>query len=128
MPSGKVTHDTGGTREGTDACFDAIRKIIATSGRCREFEARGIALSMYPAPVLVRIGAQKLKNRKRGTSCRFAEEIDAFMAGKAVSPEAVEWFRHVGGNRQLTRLKQNAKAGMVDGVTYNQERKEFVPA
>jgi hypothetical protein len=128
MPKGKITHDTGGTREGTDACFAAIRKIIASKGRCTEPDARGIALSMYPAAVLVRIGAQKLKNRKHGTSCRFAEEIDAFMCGKAVSPEAVEWFRHVGGNRQLTRLKQNAKAGFADGVTYDPERKEFVPA
>jgi len=127
MPSLKTTHDTGGTKEGTDACFVAIRKIIAANGRCTETEARGIALSMYPAAVLVRVGAQKLKNRKRGASCRFAEEIDAFMAGRAVSQEAVEWFRHVGGNRQLTRLKQNAKAGVVDGVKYDQEKKEFVP-
>jgi hypothetical protein len=128
MPSGKITHDSGGTKEGTDACFDAIRKIIRINGSCSESEARGIALSMYPAPVLVRVGAQKLKNRKRGDGCRFAAEIDAFMSGKAVSQEAVEWFRHVGGNRQLTRLKQNAKAGVVNGVTYSPERKEFVPA
>jgi hypothetical protein len=127
MPNGKVTHDTGGTREGTDACFSAIRKIIASKGSCPESDARGIALSMYPAAVLVRVGAQKLKNRNRGSSCKFAEEIDGFMNGKSVSPEAVEWFRHVGGNRQLTRLKQNAKAGMVAGITYDSERKEFVP-
>lgn len=128
MPNGKITHDSGGTKEGTDACFDAIRKIIAKSGRCSESDARGIALSLYPSPVLVRIGAQKLKNRKRGTSCRFAEEIELFMDGKSVSHDAVEWFRHVGGNRQLTRLKQNAKAGLAAGVTYDVQRKEFVPA
>jgi len=129
MPNKRTTtHDTGGTKDGTLACFASIRKAIDSKGACTEQEARGIAMSLYPPQVLIRIGAQKLKNRKRGTSCRFAAEIDAYMGGGAVSPDAVEWFRVVGGNRQLTRLKQNAKAGLVDGVTYDPERKEFVPA
>jgi hypothetical protein len=128
MPSRTITHHTGGTRAGTLACLDAIRKVVSERGACTEADARGIAMSLYPPQVLVRIGAQKLKNRKRGASCRFAEEVDAYMAGGAVSPDAVECFRIVGGNRQLTRLKSRAREGFVEGVTYNLERKEFVPA
>lgn len=126
MPRGVVTHDTGGTREATAACYAAIRKVISKKGSCSEADARGIAMSMYPVPVLVRIGAQKLKNRKRGSSCRFAEDIQRFMGGGSIGPDAVEWFRIVGGNRQLTRLKQGAKSGTAEGVTWNAASKEFV--
>jgi hypothetical protein len=85
-----------------------------------------MAMSLYQPQVLVRIGAQKLKNRKRGTSCRFAEEVESYMAGGAVSADAVEWFRIVGGNRQLTRLKQYVKAGMADDISYDEQAKRFV--
>lgn len=127
MPRGKTTHDTGGTQAGTTACLDAIRKIVADRGACTETEARGIAMSLYPPQVLVRIGAQKLKNRVRGTSCRFAAEVETYMAGGSVSPDAVQWFKVVGGNRQLTRLKQRAASGKVDVFTWNPARREFVP-
>lgn len=126
MPRGVVTHDTGVTKDATADCYAAIRKLIAKKGLCSEADARGIAMSMYPVPVLVRIGAQKLKNRKRETSCRFAEDIQRFMDGGSIGPDAVEWFRIVGGNRQLTRLKQSAKSGSVPGVTWDAVRKEFV--
>jgi hypothetical protein len=126
MPSRTITHDTGGTQAGTLACLDAIRKAIAARGVCTETEARGMAMSLYQPQVLVRIGAQKLKNRKRGTSCRFAEEVESYMAGGAVSADAVEWFRIVGGNRQLTRLKQYVKAGMADDISYDEQAKRFV--
>lgn len=120
-----ITHDTGGTRSGTLACLDAIRKVIDSRGHCTETEARGIAMSLYPPQVLVRIGAQKLKNRKRGTSCRFAEEIDIYMNGGAVGPDAVQWFKIVGGNRQLTRLKQHVKHGLEADLTYDDAAKRF---
>lgn len=120
-----ITHDTGGTRQGTLACLDAIRKVIDSRGECTETEARGIAMSLYPQQVLVRIGAQKLKNRKRGTSCRFAEQIDAYMAGGAVGPDAVQWFAIVGGNRQLTRLKAHVRAGRENDLTYDETTKRF---
>lgn len=128
MPKGVVTHDTGGTKEATAACYAAIRKVIATKGSCSESDARGIAMSMYPVPVLVRVGAQKLKNRKRGSACRFAEEIQRFMDGGSIGPDAVEWFRIVGGNRQLTRLKQGTKGGAAEGVKWDSARREFVAA
>ena len=128
MPSRTITHNTGGTQAGTLACTEAIRKAIHAKGFCSESEARGMAMSLYPPQVLVRIGAQKLKNRPRGSSSRFALEVETYMAGGAVSADAVEWFRICGGNRQLTRLKSRAREGFVDGVTYNPERKEFVPA
>lgn len=128
MPRGKVTHDTGGTREGLNACFAAIRKVISSRGKCTEVEARGMAMGLFPEQVLIRVGAQKLKNRKRGTSCRFAEEIDAFMSGRSVSAAAAEWFRIVGGNRQLTRIKQAVQDGRCDGVRYDRSTKEFLPA
>jgi len=120
-----MTHDTGGTRAGTLACLDAIRKVIDNRGECTETEARGIAMSLYPPQVLVRIGAQKLKNRHRGTSCRFAEEIDVYMAGGAVGPDAVQWFKIVGGNRQLTRLKSHVRAGLEDDLSYDETTKRF---
>lgn len=120
-----ITHDTGGTLAGTLACLDAIRKVIESRGQCTETEARGIAMSLYPQQVLVRIGAQKLKNRKRGTSCRFAEEIEAYMAGGAVGPDAVQWFKMVGGNRQLTRLKARVRAGLEADLVYDDETKRF---
>jgi hypothetical protein len=126
MPSRTITHDTGGTQAGTLACLDAIRKGIAARGVCTETEARGMAMSLYQPQVLVRIGAQKLKNRKRGTSCRFAVDVETYMAGGAVSADAVEWFRIVGGNRQLTRLKQYVKAGMADDIVYDEPAKRFV--
>ena len=128
MPSRTITHDTGGTQAGTILCLEAIRKAIRARGVCTESEARGMAMSLYPPQVLVRIGAQKLKNRKRGTSCRFAADVETYMAGGAVSPDAVEWFRIVGGNRQLTRLKQYVKAGMGDDVSYDEHAKQFVSA
>lgn len=127
MPSRTITHDTGGTHAGTMACIEAIRKAILARGACTESEARGMAMSLYPPQVLVRIGAQKLKNRKRGTSCRFAQDVETYMAGGAVCPDAVEWFRICGGNRQLTRLKQYVKAGMADDIAYDQHAKRFVP-
>lgn len=120
-----ITHDTGGTRAGTLACLDAIRKVIDSRGECTETEARGIAMSLYPPQVLVRIGAQKLKNRNHGTSCRFADEVDAYMAGGAVGPDAVQWFKIVGGNRQLTRLKAHVRAGLEDDLTYDDATKLF---
>lgn len=120
-----ITHDTGGTRSGTLACLDAIRKVIDSRGHCTETEARGIAMSLYPPQVLVRIGAQKLKNRKRGTSCRFAEEVDTYMNGGAVGPEAIQFFKIVGGNRQLTRLKQHIKHGLEADLTYDAAAKRF---
>lgn len=120
-----MTHDTGGTRHGTLACLDAIRKVIDARGECTETEARGIAMSLYPAQVLIRIGAQKLKNRKRGTSCRFAEDIDNYMSGGSVGPDAVQWFKSVGGNRQLTRLKQHVKHGLEDDLAYDDAAKRF---
>lgn len=120
-----ITHDTGGTRSGTLACLDAIRKVISARGECTETEARGIAMSLYPPQVLVRIGAQKLKNRKRGTSCRFSEDIDAYMAGGSVGPEAVQWFKIVGGNRQLTRIKAHVRAGLEDDLAYDDTTKRF---
>lgn len=119
------THDTGGTKSGTLACLDAIRKVICSRGGCTETEARGIAMSLYPPQVLVRIGAQKLKNRKRGTSCRFSEDIDAYMAGGSVGPDAVQWFKIVGGNRQLTRIKAHVRAGLEDDLTYDETTKRF---
>jgi hypothetical protein len=119
------THDTGGTKSGTLACLDAIRKVICSRGGCTETEARGIAMSLYPPQVLVRIGAQKLKNRKRGTSCRFSEDIDAYMAGGSVGPDAVQWFKIVGGNRQLTRIKAHVRAGLEDDLTYDDTTKLF---
>jgi hypothetical protein len=125
MPSRTITHDTGGTQAGTLACLDAIRKAIAARGVCTETEARGMAMSLYQPQVLVRIGAQKLKNRKRGTSCRFAVDVETYMAGGAVSADAVEWFRIVGGNRQLTRLKQYVKAGMCEDLVYDETSKQF---
>jgi len=128
MSSRTITHDTGGTQSGTLSCLDAIRKVIRSKGWCTESEARGMAMSLYPPQVLVRIGAQKLKNRKRGTSCRFAAEVEAYMAGCAVSADAVEWFRICGGNRQLTRLKQYVKAGMGDDLSYDEHAKRFVSA
>jgi hypothetical protein len=82
-------------------------------------------MSLYPPQVLVRIGAQKLKNRHRGTSCRFAEEIDVYMAGGAVGPDAVQWFKIVGGNRQLTRLKSHVRAGLEDDLSYDETTKRF---
>lgn len=121
------THDTGGTRSGTLACLDAIRKVIDSRGECTETEARGIAMSLYPPQVLIRIGAQKLKNRKRGTSCRFADEIDTYMNGGAVGPDAVQWFKIVGGNRQLTRLKAHVRAGLEDDLSYDDSTKRFLP-
>jgi hypothetical protein len=128
MPSRTITHDTGGTQAGTILCLESIRKAIRARGFCTESEARGMAMSLYPPQVLVRIGAQKLKNRKRGTSCRFAAEVETYMAGGAVSPDAVEWFRIVGGNRQLTRLKQYVKAGMGDDISYDEHAKQFISA
>lgn len=125
MPSRTVTHDTGGTHAGTLACLEAIRKVIHARGVCTEAEARGMAMSLYPPQVLVRIGAQKLKNRPRGSSCRFASEVEAYMAGGSVSADAVEWFRICGGNRQLTRLKQYVKAGMADDISYDDRSKRF---
>lgn len=122
------THDTGGTRSGTIACLDAIRKVIDSRGECTETEARGIAMSLYPPQVLIRIGAQKLKNRKRGTSCRFADEINTYMNGGAVGPDAVQWFKIVGGNRQLTRLKCHVRAGLEDDLSYDDASKRFLPA
>lgn len=127
MPKRETTHDTGGTRAGTLACLDSIRRIIDAKGFCTEQEARGMAMSLYPPQVLVRIGAQKLKNRKRGTTCRFSDEVDSYMAGGSVSPDAVEWFRVVGGNRQLTRLKQHIKHGLEHDLAYDEESKRFVP-
>jgi hypothetical protein len=127
MPS-QTSHHNGGTREGKDACFAAIRKLIAKQGHCSEADARGIALSMFPAPVLVRIGAKKAQYRRLGGGGRFAEEVDAFLNGSSVSTEAVEWFRYVGGSRQLTRLKEAAKSGAIAGITYDKDRKEFVPS
>jgi hypothetical protein len=120
-----ITHDTGGTRAGTLACLDAIRKVIDSRGECTETEARGIAISLYPPQVLVRIGAQKLKNRKRGTTCRFADDVEAYMAGGAVGPDAVQWFKIVGGNRQLTRIKAHVRAGLEDDLTYDEAAKRF---
>lgn len=120
-----ATHDTGGTKSGTLACLDAIRKVICSRGGCTETEARGIAMSLYPPQVLVRIGAQKLKNRKRGTSCRFSEDIDGYMAGGSVGPDAVQWFKIVGGNRQLTRIKAHVRAGLEDDLTYDETTKRF---
>lgn len=128
MPSRTITHDTGGTQAGTILCLESIRKAIRARGVCTESEARGMAMSLYPPQVLVRIGAQKLKNRKRGTSCRFAADVETYMSGGAVSPDAVEWFRIVGGNRQLTRLKQYVKAGMGDDISYDEHAKQFVSA
>jgi len=128
MPSRTITHDTGGTQVGTLACMEAIRKAIHAKGFCSESEARGMAMSLYPPQVLVRIGAQKLKNRPRGSSCRFALEVETYMAGGAVSADAVEWFRICGGNRQLTRLKQYAKSGFCDDVSYDENAKRFVSA
>jgi hypothetical protein len=128
MPSRTITHDTGGTQAGTAMCLESIRKAISVRGLCTESEARGMTMSLYPPQVLVRIGAQKLKNRKRGTSCRFAAEVDAYMAGGAVSPDAVEWFRIVGGRRLLTRLKQSVKNGMGDDIAYDPITKAFVSA
>lgn len=121
-----VTHDTGGTHAGTLACLDAIRKVIASRGFCTETEARGIAMSLYPLQVLVRIGAQKLKNRKRGTSCRFSDDVESYMSGGAVGPDAVQWFKSVGGNRQLTRLKARVRAGLEDDLTYDDASKRFL--
>lgn len=121
-----ITHDTGGTRAGTLACMEAIRKVILTRGECTETEARGIAMSLYPPQVLVRIGAQKLKNRKRGTSCRFSEDIETYMNGGAVGPDAVQWFKIVGGNRQLTRLKAHVRAGLEYDLTYDEASKRFL--
>lgn len=122
-----VTHDTGGTRAGTLACLEAIRKVIDLRGECTETEARGIAMSLYPPQVLVRIGAQKMKNRKQGTSCRFAEEVETYMSGGAVGPDAVQWFKIVGGNRQLTRLKQHIKHGLEPDLAYDEQGKRIVP-
>jgi hypothetical protein len=121
-----ITHDTGGTRAGTLACLDAIRKVISARGECTETEARGIALSLYPPQVLIRVGAQKLKNRKRGTACRFAAEVETYMNGGAVGPEAVQWFKIVGGNRQLTRLKQHVKHGLEVDLTYEDGSRRFL--
>lgn len=121
------THDTGGTRSGTIACLDAIRKVIDSRGECTETEARGIAMSLYPPQVLIRIGAQKLKNRKRGTSCRFADDINTYMNGGSVGPDAVQWFKIVGGSRQLTRLKCHVRAGLEDDLAYDDARKRFFP-
>jgi hypothetical protein len=87
-----------------------------------------MAMSLYPPQVLVRIGAQKLKNRPRASSCRFALEVETYMAGGAVSADAVEWFRVCGGNRQLTRLKQHVKSGFCDDVCYDEHTKRFVSA
>lgn len=126
MRSRTITHDTGGTHAGTLACLEAIRKAIHQRGECLEPEARGMAMSLYPPQVLVRVGAQKLKNRKRGTSCRFAEDVESYMAGGAVSADAVEWFRVVGGNRQLTRLKQYVKSGLAPDLQYDEQTKRFV--
>jgi len=126
MSSRTITHDLGGTHVGTLACMEAIRKAIHAKGFCSESEARGMAMSLYPPQVLVRIGAQKLKNRPRGSSCRFAAEVETYMAGGAVSPDAVECFRIVGGKRQLTRLKQYAKSGFCDDVSYDENEKRFV--
>jgi hypothetical protein len=87
-----------------------------------------MAMSLYPTQVLVRVGAQKLKNRPKGTSCRFADEVDTYMRNGAVSPDAVEWFRINGGNRQLARLKQFVLKGRSAGIAYCKTRKEFVKA
>jgi hypothetical protein len=127
MPKRTVTHDTGGTRAGTLACLDSIRKAIDSRGYCTEQEARGMAMSLYPPQVLVRIGAQKIKNRGRGTAARFSVDADAYMGGGAVSPDAVEWFRVVGGNRQLTRLKQHVKHGLEHDLAYDEQAKQFLP-
>ncbi|NBX73988.1 MAG: hypothetical protein EBQ89_06780 [Alphaproteobacteria bacterium] len=126
MPNRTITHDTGGTQAGTLACLEAIRKAIDQRGECTEPEARGMAMSLYPPQVLVRVGAQKLKNRKHGTSCRFAEDVDSYMSGGAVSADAVEWFRIVGGNRQLTRLKQYVKSGLAADIQYDEQTKRFL--
>jgi hypothetical protein len=128
MPSRTKTHHLGGTSAGTQVCLDAISKAVESKGFCTEVEARGMAMSLYPTQVLVRVGAQKLKNRPKGTSCRYASEVDTYMKNGAVSPDAVEWFRINGGNRQLARLKQFVLKGRSSGITYCKTRKEFVRA
>lgn len=128
MSNRTKTHHSGGTAVGTKACLHAIHKLVEAKGFCTEIEARGMAMSLYPTQVLVRVGAQKLKNRKSGTSCRFADEVDTYMTNGSVSPDAVEWFRINGGNRQLARLKQSVLRGSTPGIAYDKARKEFVRA
>lgn len=128
MPNRTKTHHLGGTSAGTQVCLAAISKAVESKGFCTEVEARGMAMSLYPTQVLVRVGAQKLKNRPKGTSCRYAAEVDTYMRNGSVSPDAVEWFRINGGNRQLARLKQFVVHGRLPGIFYDRHRKEFVRA
>lgn len=122
------THHSGGTSDGTKACVAAIKKLVDDKGFCTEIQARGMAMSLYPTQVLIRVGAQKLKNRPKGTGCRYAAEVDTYMTNGSVSPDAVEWFRINGGNRQLARLKQLVGYGRLPGVVFDRDRKEFVRA
>ena len=47
------------------------------------------------------------------------------MAGSAVGPDAVQRFKIVGGNRQLTRLKSHVRAGLEDDLAYDETTKRF---